>query len=333
MEITFQCFWSHALIIASFLSCVLAGFPADSLTACAINNGGIVTLGVHLGLTHISAACLNDDGVPVPVTRIDGHEAYKVYMNDTIEHDGVRFLYDGTYHMKVDGQTLPAPPEIHNDSDVESIFRTGLRNIMEAAEDHLNTSVKIEAIAHPQHFNRTSRLSIYHAGQAFSPVFHEPHGAPPDDEPEYNVLIINHELDRVEIFPGEVDSMGPRLWWGQRIVSLDKSTMNSTGGLKEDAEFHKHLKELVERHLPRGPPENPCAAINTIMVAGELSAEAAHQVAAAISDTLLVPIDKITAEQSPYRAALGAACHAYLMANHPPPELAHSGTYHLRDEI
>ncbi|KAJ9494603.1 hypothetical protein H2202_009855 [Exophiala xenobiotica] len=258
--------------------------------------------------------------------------------------------------MKVDGQTLPAPPEIHNDSDVESIFRTGLRNIMEAAEDHLNTSVKIEAIAHPQHFNRTSRLSIYHAGQAFSPVFHEPQyvhaffamaatafsndyctaprsGAPPDDEPEYNVLIINHELDRVEIFLGEVDSMGPRLWWGQRIVSLDKSTMNSTGGLKEDAEFHKHLKELVERHLPRGPPENPCAAINTIMVAGELSAEAAHQVAAAISDTLLVPIDKITAEQSPYRAALGAACHAYLMANHPPPELAHSGTYHLHDEI
>ncbi len=39
---------------------------------------------------------------------------------------------------------------------------------------------------------------------------------------EYNLLIINHELDRVEILLGEVDSMGPRLWWGQRIVSLDK---------------------------------------------------------------------------------------------------------------
>jgi hypothetical protein len=53
MKITVQGFWSHALIIASFLSCILAGVPADSLTACAINNGGIVTLGVHLGLTHM----------------------------------------------------------------------------------------------------------------------------------------------------------------------------------------------------------------------------------------------------------------------------------------
>ncbi|KIW60535.1 hypothetical protein PV05_00745 [Exophiala xenobiotica] len=206
MKTTVQGFWSHALVITIFLSWVSADFSANSSTACTLVNGGIVTLGVHLGLTHISAACLNYDGIPVPVTRIEGHEAYKEYMTDTIEHDGVRFLYDGTYHMKVDGQTLPAPPEIHNDTDVESILRNGLRNIMEAAQNHLDTSVKIEAIAHPQHFNRTSRRSIYHAEQAFSPVFHEPQyvhafftmaatafsnnyctapriGAPPDDDP------------------------------------------------------------------------------------------------------------------------------------------------------
>ncbi len=89
--------------------------------------------------------------------------------------------------------------------------------------------------------------------------------------------------------------------------------MNSTEGWEDDAEFHKQLKELVQRHLPRGPPENPHAAIDTIMVAGELSADAARHLAAAISATLHISTDKIIAEQSPYRAALGAACHAWIL--------------------
>lgn len=125
-----------------------------------------------------------------------------------------------------EGFLLSAPKGLQNETYAQSVFRDALDQVKTAAEQRLGTKTRIGVIAHPEHFNRSSQISLYQALGEFEPTFKwwqvqhvrlltalgstpnacmrlERRESPPRlNIPYYNTLIINvnYNLHRAEVY-------------------------------------------------------------------------------------------------------------------------------------
>ncbi|KAJ9604683.1 hypothetical protein H2200_010797 [Cladophialophora chaetospira] len=266
-------------------------------------------------------------------------------------------VYDNQRWMKVDGKDVPAPPEEHNDTSAREILTGALHKVVLAAQRSLHKKVKIGILSYPDHWNSTSRLSAFNAAKEVDTSYGEPWqlrrffqvvasaysdayctslltSVAPDDEPLEWILIINQELNRVETFVGSIDSVGPYLEGKSTVVLDEVGSVLCSGSLvapsdpeqpiTEDAaslEGNQQVREswlsVVEQHLPSWTSRSS-SDLETVIIAGELSPNTARITAKAISNILDISPDKVVIDHSPYRAALGAACHAYRMKIYQP---------------
>ena len=266
-----------------------------------------------------------------------------------------------------------APRESHDESSAIGVFTTALHTVKAAAEQQVNGPVTLGMLSHPQHWNSTSRVSAFNAAKEVDATYGEPwqlrkffyatasaHSPEYctssltdgsfDEEPLEHILVVNHELDRLDMLLGHVDSMGPFME-GQRTILVNEvrdrtlpgdfttsmavsdvvqSPLESNGSWRHSEDFREALLDLVTQHHPSWKSDSSSSDLETVIMAGDISPETAQKTVNHVSAILSVPPKKVVATHSPYRAAMGAACHAYRIAANPPhPVQDHPGPQEL----
>ncbi len=85
--------------------------------------------------------------------------------------------------------------------------------------------------------------------------------------------------------------------------------------------FREGLLDVVEKHLPSWVSNKSSSGLETVILSGDIPAERANDIAKSVSNILSLPSEKVIFTDSLYRAAMGAACHAYRVAANPPPPI------------
>ncbi|KAJ9613302.1 hypothetical protein H2200_003244 [Cladophialophora chaetospira] len=323
------------------LCCVLAVVNATPNEAdCAVVDGK-VPLGINFGMTHITAACLDTNNTPIAVARLQGSESYADYVADILKHEGVRFLYQGEYHVKVGEQNVLAPPDEHDSALAESVFKESLEQITGIASSTLAANFSIGAIVLPHHYNETTYMSLFNTAVQVDPAFdRQPSdiryfyimtarcytteyctlprtNRPLDHGLRKYVILVNHDLDRLDIMAGVVSDMGPSFYGKTTILDAKVDVRNSTEWAHE-AQFTQALSDIIDKHIRPYSSVDPFDDLDAVVLTGELSPAAISRLSAAMN----MPVEhqhKIQTANAEYRGAFGAACEAYLMIKYPPP--------------